>query len=315
MTSIGGYLGFEFGKGTSPHAEAVALNLARHALTYVALSRGYRRMFVPRFTCDVLREPLRRSGVEVSFYGIDAAMDPLFDSATLDEGEVLLYTNYFGLKDATVRSLASKGRPLLIDNAQSFYANPVKGADTYYSCRKFFGVPDGAYLYTDERMEDPLDRDVSADRCEHLLRSADQGAEAGYAAFQANEAMLDHIPLRAMSLLTERMMAAIDHGAVSIRRRENCLRLHAGLKDHNLLPIDPVAPSVPMVYPFLTDDGTLRERLRRGKVYTARYWPGLLAPVEAGTPEAHFAEKIVHLPIDQRYGPEHMDRILELVLA
>jgi hypothetical protein len=50
-------------------------------------------------------------------------------------------------------------------------------------------------------------------------------------------------------------------------------------------------------------------------VYAARYWPGLLAPLEAGTPEAHFAEKIVHLPIDQRYGPEHMDRILELVLA
>lgn len=308
-------MGLELGRGTPPHPNAVAIDLARHAITYVSLARGYRRMFVPRFTCDVLKGPLQQSGMEVFFYGIDASMDPLFDPAHLDDGEVLLYTNYFGLKDETIRSLASKGCPLLIDNAHSFYATPAEGIDTFYSCRKFFGVPDGAYLYTDMRLGDALERDVSVNRCEHLVQSAEFGTEAGYSAFQANEAALDKIPLRAMSHLTERMMAAIDHVSVSLKRRENCQRLHATLKDHNLLPIDPLAASVPMVYPFLTEDDTLRERLRVHGVYTARYWPALLAPVDPGTPEARFAERIVPLPIDQRYGPAHMDRILELVLA
>lgn len=315
MSSIGGYMGLELGRGTPPHPNAVAIDLARHAITYVARARGYRRMFVPRFTCDVLGEPLRQSGVEVVFYGIDTNMDPLFDPAGMDEGEALLYTNYFGLKDEVIRLLASTGRQLLIDNAQCFYAMPAEGVDSFYSCRKFFGVPDGAYLYTDVRLGETLERDVSIDRCEHLMRSTELGTEAGYAAFRANEAALDKLPLRAMSHLTERMMAAIDHVSVSLKRRENCQRLHAALKDHNLLPIDPVAASVPMVYPFLSEDSALRERLRAHGVYTARYWPDLLAPVDPGTPEARFAELIVPLPVDQRYGPDHMDRILELVLA
>ena len=37
-------------------------------------------------------------------------------------------------------------RSLIIDNTQAFYEPPRKGAYNVYSCRKFFGVSDGAYL-------------------------------------------------------------------------------------------------------------------------------------------------------------------------
>lgn len=38
--------------------------------------------------------------------------------------------------------------PIILDNTQSFFQKPISGIDTIYSCRKYFGVPDGAYLST-----------------------------------------------------------------------------------------------------------------------------------------------------------------------
>lgn len=315
MRAIGGYLGMEVGEGGPYHAGAIPLNLGRHALEMVIKARGYRRMHVPRFTCDVLKEPLERCGVEVAFHALDDRMDPLVDPSGLDRDEGLLVTNYFGLKDRMIAGLAQRCSNLIVDNAQSFYSMPLPGVDTFYSCRKFFGVADGGYLYTDAPIARELQRDESFGRYEHLLRSWDRGAEDGYPFFQENEARMVGLPLRGMSRLTERVMSGIDHSGIAARRRGNRDRLHAQLGSRNLLSIDPAAADVPMVYPLLDADATLRDRLFAGKVYTPRYWPGLLGPVEPGTPEHRFVNDIVHLPVDQRYGAADMDRILDLITA
>ena len=55
--------------------------------------------------------------------------------------EAFLYTNYFGLKQGCVKLLEKKyGDHLIVDNAQAFFAKPIKGIDTFYSARKFFGL-------------------------------------------------------------------------------------------------------------------------------------------------------------------------------
>lgn len=40
-----------------------------------------------------------------------------------------------------------------MDNAQAYFQEPIDGFETLYTCRKFFGVPDGAVLYTDKQIE------------------------------------------------------------------------------------------------------------------------------------------------------------------
>jgi len=314
MNAIGGYLGLEPGAGQPWHMGALALNLGRNALAQVVRTRGYRRVHVPRFTCDVLMAPLLLCGVEVVFYDLDDALAPLSMPGP-DDGEGFLYTNYFGLKDHTVGELAGGVRNLIVDNAQSFYAKPNPGVDTFYSCRKFFGVPDGAYLYCDARSRDEPERDVSYGRFAHLLRSVDEGPEAGYADFKANEDALGQVPLRTMSHLTERLMHGIGHTRVMEKRRGNRDHLHGALRERNQLPLDPMAANVPFSYPFLSGDDALRERLTAHRIYTPRYWADTIAPLEPGTVEHRCADGIVHLPIDQRYGTREMDRILEVVLA
>ncbi len=63
-----------------------------------------------------------------------------------------LCTNYFGIKDEFITSLSKQVSNLIVDNAQSFFSNPIENIDTFYSPRKFFGVSDGAYLYCDTRI-------------------------------------------------------------------------------------------------------------------------------------------------------------------
>jgi len=153
-------------------------------------------------------------------------------------------------------------------------------------------------------------------RWTHLLVAADQGSEAGFPLYQEHERRLADAPARSMSHLTAQVMNGIAHERVMATRRRNRDRLHAALRDMNRLPIDPAAAGVPMVYPFLPDTGSdLRARLQAARIYTARYWPGLLAPLALSDGGCRFTDDVIFLPVDQRYGVEHMDRILDVVIG
>lgn len=52
----------------------------------------------------------------------------------------------------------------IIDNAQVYFDVPLEGVDTLYTCRKFLGVSDGAFLYTDTLLSKELPLDKSYDR-------------------------------------------------------------------------------------------------------------------------------------------------------
>jgi len=58
---------------------------------------------------------------------------------------------------------------IIFDNVQAFFQKPVDGIDTVYSCRKFFGVPDGAYVSTDSVVSERLEQDVSMARMQYVL--------------------------------------------------------------------------------------------------------------------------------------------------
>ena len=68
-----------------------------------------------------------------------------------------------------------------------------------------------------------------------------------------------------------------------------------------------------MVYPFVARIGRdLRNELVDNKVFVAKYWPNVIQSGQYAF-ECEMAERIVPLPIDQRYGEEEMDRIIEIV--
>jgi hypothetical protein len=268
---------------------------------------------LPYYSCGVLLEPFTKLNVEYSFYHINERLE-LDEDIQLGEGEAILYVNYYGLKQAYVESLTDKyGCQLIVDNTQAFYAQPVKGIDTFYSCRKFFGVPDGAYLYCDQPVDMALEEDQSWDRMTHLLKRIDVSPEAAYQDFSMHDDLLKENPIRKMSRLTHRIMASIDHDEVESRRIANYRHLNAALSGKNGISLQLTDDAVPMVYPFLTEDENLRQRLIDNKIFVARYWPNVLEWCDAGSIEHQLTKFLLPLPIDQRYGSQDMQRIIELI--
>ena len=202
MKPIGGYFELETHPGKEYYPELIRLNTGRNCLEYILRARQYTKVYIPYFTCDTILEPFNKLGIEYSFYHIDQHLNPVVDFEIKDN-EALLYTNYFGLKTETTQKLASRGFNLIIDNAQAFFDKPLKGIDTFYSPRKFFGVPDGGYLSIDKALNDDFETDQSSDRISHLLKRTESGPEFGFTDFQQNEEKLINQPIKRMSLSTD----------------------------------------------------------------------------------------------------------------
>ena len=313
MNAIGGYFSLEIPLRKEYHTNALRLNTGRNCLEYILRVRGYKRVYIPYYTCEVVLEPFKKLGIEYRFYhvGINLEIKERF-SLSSDEG--LLYTNYFGLKQRYVEHLAEKaGNRLIVDNTQAFYANPIEGIDTFYTCRKFFGVPDGSYLYCDNLLNEKFNQDYSFDRFSHLLKRIDLSPEEGYEDFKNEDDGFIDQPIKRMSKLTQRMMQGIDYEAAAQRRRENYLILHEALRQENNVELPLEDDTVPMVYPYLVPVKGLREKLIENKVFVARYWPNVLEWTNKEDIEYLLAYQMQPLPIDQRYGEKEMKKIVESI--
>lgn len=299
MTEIGGYFGLACGKSVCLH-EGVRLNSGRNAIRLAARVYGARRVYLPRYTCPVVPAALVDEGCEVCEYDLDERLMP---ASPLPTDAFVVYNNYFGVMGRNVAEMAARHPNLIVDNAQSFYAKPV-GRAAAYSPRKFFGLPDGGIVLGEGITAEGLATDHSFDRCSHLLKRLDLGATAGYADFQREGATLDHAPILRMSPLTEALMGNIDYEGARRRRLVNFAILHEGLR--SAFPFAQSEDDVPMVYPFVTDDPSLRARLIAAKIYVATYWPDVVGC-------DRLRDAILPLPIDQRYDEGDMNRILEVI--
>lgn len=312
MAAIGGYFGLELRKGRHFHEDALRFNSARNCLDVILQARKWKSVFLPFYTCEAILQPIVNEGIDYRFYRIDSSFNPV-DLPALKKDEAIIYTNYFGLKQTMVEELANKyADQLIVDNAQAFFSPRVPGIDTFYSPRKFFGVPDGGYLYSDLQLSMSFDQDHSSwSRMTHLCRRIDEGPEMGYAAYRHAEDSLDYAPIKTMSELTELILGGIDYDAAMEARRNNFSYYHRHLIHSNRLRLDFSEKDVPMCYPFLTKVG-MRERLLDAKVYIPFFWRNVTKWCTDGF-EGILADGVLALPSDQRYGQSEIERVITII--
>ncbi len=320
MHAIGGYFelaDYEEGKGF-PHQDGVLLNTGRNALEYILeYIPNVKNVYMPIYTCEAILQPLKRNYITFTFYHINNKFE-IDEDIHLGEGEYLIVNNYFGLKDKYINHLIKKyGERLIVDNSQAFFANMPKDVKAFYSPRKFVGVADGGVAVgVDDKYSLLYDEDDSTLHDTHLLIRKQKGAEAGFKFFQQNEMALDNQPIRRMCRITRDILFHIDYDDVITRRRTNFKYLHSALCSTNHIQIPPFGDfACPMVYPYWGELGKdIRNLLLKNKVFTARYWPNVLNWGHNHDLEYLFAEEIIPLPIDQRYGNIEMKRIIDLII-
>ncbi len=310
---IGGYFELESNISGEFHGDAIKLNSGRHCFRYILQVQKPSKVFIPYYCCDSVLEALHDECIANECYHIDDRFE-IKESPALEQDQRLLYVNYFGLKTNYAVHLAQVyGSNLILDYTQAFFCRPIKGIDTFYSPRKYFGVPDGGYLYTEKTNTAPLKRDTSLSRFNHLVGRLDQSATAFYGDFGKASATLSFEPVKQMSKVTQHILNGIDYSRAQLVRERNFYYLHGQLKETNLIPLDLDTVFGPMIYPYLIDDPDLRQRLIASKIYVATYWPELKARLETTSVEGKLVAYLLPLPIDQRYGLDDMQRITKTI--
>lgn len=309
--SFGGYIELEDCGGHPYHRNAIALDSARSCLAYLVELREIRSIAIPDLMCDVVAETLERRGVEYRRYKIGAEFEPILDFDLMD-GEWLYLSDYFGrLSDDTVQEALQKSRGrLVIDEVQGFFRAPWSNIDTFYTCRKYFGVPDGAYLVT--RDGSSLIRELpechSINRMSHILGRCEMGPSAYYGAYVESEQTVGGNGPERMSEITRRLLSGIDYEFVKKRREENYRTLDEVLGTTNLLKDH--SPSGPYMYPYLVDNSTgVRNALAELSIFIPTLWPNVLTECSEDSLAFCYAENVLPLPVDQRYDRGDMEYI------
>ena len=313
MKEIGGYFELEFSKKVGYHDELLKLNSGRNAFKYILKTINPQKIFIPNYICDSIIEPLEEMKISYEFYNVNKNFEIVQD-ITLKKNEIILYVNYFALKSKYVKNLANKySNNLIVDNTQAFFEKPLKDINTIYSPRKFFGVSDGGYLSTTVLFKENLEQDESYHNAIQLLGRIDKNASLFYTDYQKAEQRLINQPIKQMSKLTQNILSSIDYEDVIKRRKENFDYLHKELGNINLIKSESDLEFVPFVYPLMIEDESLRQKLIEKKIYIAKYWNEVLNRQNISNIEKNFVNKILPLPIDQRYDLNDMKRILKVI--
>ncbi len=313
MKEIGGYIELDTYHLPMLHEGAVALNCGRNALAYLLKAREIKRLWIPKFICNSVTDVCEREGVPYTLYSIGLDFKPVGD-IQLGEGEWLYFVNYYSqFSNDQIATYIKQYERVIVDNAQSYFQPPIPHVDTIYTCRKYFGVADGAFLYTDARLDEPLKQDESFERMHFLLGRFERTASEFYSEYTANNKLFANEPIKRMSKLTENLLHGIDYKRIREIREQNYLYLHRSLSGINGLTLSKTPGT--FMYPLLLKNGAeIRKRLQQEKIYIPTLWPDVFDWCGEDEVEYQMAKNILPLPIDQRYREEDMKDVISAVM-
>lgn len=307
---IGGYIELDTYNLPMLHENALKLNCGRNCLAYLIKAKNIKKIAIPYFLCDSVKNICIKENVNVNFYDINNEFMPY--SVKLENDEWLYIVNYYGqINEEKIKALKQKYENIIVDNAQAYFDMPVNGVDTIYTCRKFFGVADGAVLYTGARLEGELPIDESFERMHFLLGRFERTASEFYSEYASNNKLFSNEPIKQMSKLTNNLLHGIDYQFIKNKRTENYNFYYDKFKDINKLKLKPIEGA--FAYPLLLENGyEVRKKLQEKKIYIPTLWPNVLDDVNESELEYNFAKNILPLPCDQRYDIEDLTYIIKL---
>lgn len=316
MKEIGGYFEFDMQRNEPfPHENGILLNTGRNALEYVLRTiPNITTLYIPFCTCHTVMQPINVLNINYIQYHINSSFE-ISDHIVLKDGEYLIYTNYYGMKDDYILELnKTYGNQLIVDSAQGFFSSDKLCSKIVFTPHKFAGVANGAIAFSDSLYAfQNIETDISYKQTNHLFARYDGPAINAYDDYKKNMRQSRNQPIRKMSNLTYRMCRNLDFELIRKRRIANVNYLHQYLKDSNILQL-PLSGKPLMAYPYWTKSKNLRKRLQENKIFCATYWPNVMEWCTPKDLDYILSSEIIPLPIDQRYDEDDMDRIIKIIL-
>ena len=317
---IGSFIELQFEKGREyfkGEKDIARLNTGRAAIYHAFRVSECATIWIPIYQCDTVREFLKSKNVKIKYYHIDSNFNPI--DLKQSNNEAVLLVNYYGVMSyKRMMDLSSKYKNVIIDNSQAFFCKPLDNCLNVYSCRKFVGVPDGAYVIGKNAhlYQDEYDQCFSSDTSLFLLQRIEYGCEGkAYETRSINENRVNTEDIMKMSRLTRTILDGADYETIKAKRVEN-FSIACSLFG-NINKIDPLKyfdkETVPMIYPLVVEDDGLLDRLQKAKHFQGHWWSYLLNETKESDFENWISRYIIPITIDQRYGKEELEYINSII--
>lgn len=294
---------------------------------------------IPSFTCYTVIDPFIDYGYDIHTLPLSLDLkttsEEILQSVERTGAEVLLVHRYYGFDTLPgfydiVELLRSKGVVVVEDSTQCLYSGfELSDADYYVgSIRKWCGVPDGGFaICRDGRFEHkticPDEKMVEAKRIASELKyqflfEAKGDKQTFKSKYREAEELLDNQNgYYSIGELSARMQAELDVDMLRQKRRENYNVLLKGLQNvTGLSIIYTVLPSdvTPLYFPVLVEDREQWQNLLADNdIYAPVVWPKAEQCPDIDDDSQAIYDKILCIPIDQRYGIDDMERIVEVI--
>ena len=317
---IGSFIELQFPKGKefySQKTDIARLNTGRAGIWHAYRITGCDAIWLPYYQCDSVRNFLIKKNVLIKYYHIDREFNPI-DLEPLDNEAVVL-VNYYGvMSTARMKDLATPYKHVIIDNCQAFFAKPLDNCLNVYSCRKFIGVPDGAYVIgkVAEQHTEEYEQSFSSDTSLFMLQRIEYGCEGkAYESRKMNEHRFETEGCKRMSLLTRTILDGTDYESIVNKRKENFTYAKQLFDPINCIIADQYCDlnTVPMVYPLLIEDDEVLIRLQKAKHFQGHWWEYLQDEMPEKSAEYWISRYIIPITIDQRYGKKELDYLQHII--
>ncbi|CRL65442.1 hypothetical protein [Proteus vulgaris] len=312
---IGGYFELESLVNKPWYENNIRLNSGRSALLLLIKIYNIKKLLLPYFLCNSVKEYLHKniSNIKINYYYIDSNFLPIIEEV---ENSFLYIVNYYGfISNKTIVKYKNKYKNIIVDNTQAFFQPPISNVPTLYSCRKYFGIPDGAYLFCNKAISNSFNDTKIKDVLIPLIGRGEECASNYYKQHINCEEKIANIPIQSMSKFSENILGAIDYEKIIIKRNTNFSYLHKNLSHINSLEIlKNTIPDAPFCYPLLIKNSdNLKKHLIKNKIYIPTLWPNVLEECDKSSIEYNYTKNILPIPCDQRYDINDMNIIINMI--
>jgi len=314
MKTIGGFYELLLPKKSFDyHQNALALSTGRACLRIILQNLKISKCYVPNYTCNVVLDQFNLERIPYELYNINENMEPI-NLPNITTNEYFYYINYFGIKSNIINKLYGiYGDRLIVDNTHAFFKKKQFDCWSYTSARKFFGVPDGAFLYGPKKIEIEAERFINFS-IEHNIEKHKKNQEFAFKKFQEYERNMTSEVYR-ISLFSEKILSLVDVECVVAKRRENFKVINNLLGAQNTFQLSDISDNdVPFAYPFLPSVTPPQKPLCNRNIFIPTLWADPLERDITTIAERKLAEDLMPLPIDDRYVSSDMEFMAEQII-
>lgn len=315
----GGFLPLELNDGKEYFDQyenlVTKFNSVKAAVVFLLNQLSVKQIYLPYYYCPSTIEAIRKTGIKIVFYHINQYLEP--DEQLPDqEKSAVLFVNYFGVKTNQIKELSRKFNQseVIFDNAHAFFAKPEKRRRIHnlYSAKKFFGVPDGAYLVSMDIIGGEKEYSYSYDYSKYLLTAYEKGTNAAYRAKKEADLIIAQ-QYTTMSRLANGLLKNVNYSIVKLKRETNYSILFQQLQKKNKLHLPKKIAAY--VYPYLPqqDGEIIKKRLVEQRIYVPTLWNGEDLKHNGNSNELEMMNCCIFLPVDQRYNQEDINHIISVM--